>query len=553
MTLSTAPPPEEAIKLLARALESFLHFSPLNSWLLRDRGARSRLRCRLREPSDAPAVQPLGPSSNKNFAPLQLGQSQLLLEVQFQTEHPGAPWFAPRAGAAVVVPGSAGVTPSSPRSAASTSPRAAPSPSEKRERPDTFDQVSTRRAPPLRRGGAAESSSDLQQITVRAEGARAAATGFFGEPDAGASMHSPDPRRRRPFGQPPRSPPSSPPRSSRSPGSPGSSSAPIPISPGKGSGLVVRGDARGKRPTVSPPRSSLSWARSFSGVASSGSGALPHAHGRITDESPPRKAYGSGSGMFAVSRTSSLDSSMLAMMASRRLLGSFEESLLSGRMSHSASSAVTGFMAEIGACGAGKTPKHITLDLPAAFYKLPGESSPSPYVGKIQLDDGHEAMPGGRYRVPTHGLVQVMIYNPERTGIKVFLVKYDFRDMPRRSRTFLRQRTFVETEDRDADGERRRRLLYAIHLRFVCTRVGRVYLHKDIRVVFTHRAPDPSEKIKTITEGPSNPVYSPAVGSVSGSSSGPSGKLHALRRARHLSDSGVDPVVMPSLADLELE
>jgi hypothetical protein len=305
---------------------------------------------------------------------------------------------------------------------------------------------------------------------------------------------------------------------------------------------------------VSPPRSSLSsWARSVSGPASSGSSALPHAHGRITDESPPRKAFGLGISSLS-SRTLSIDSSMLAMMASKRLLGSFEESLLSGRMSHSASSAVTGFMAEIGACGAGKTPKHITLDLPAAFYKLPGESSPSPYVGKIQLDDDHEEMPGGRYRVPTHGLVQVMIYNPERTGIKVFLVKYDFRDMPRRSRTFLRQRTFVEIPgERDADGECRRRLLYAVHLRFICTRPGRVYLHKDIRVVFTHRAPDPSEKIKTITEGPSNPVYSPAAKPLP---HGPGGKLHALRRARHhLGSCETDGSMssLPRIADLDLE
>jgi hypothetical protein len=223
---------------------------------------------------------------------------------------------------------------------------------------------------------------------------------------------------------------------------------------------------------------------------------------------------------------------MLASYASRRLLGSFEESLLSGRMSHSASSAVGGFMAEIGACGAGKTPKHIKFDLPAAFYKPPGESSPSPYVGKVQLDADRALLPTGRYRVPTHGLIQVMIYNPEKTGIKVFLVKYDFRDMPKKSRTFLRQRTFVEAKDHEVDGERRRRLLYAIHLRFVCTKVGRVYLHKDIRVVFTHRAPDSSENIKTITEGPSSPIYSPVAACSSVAEGATDMRAEKIRRSR---------------------
>eukprot|EP00041_Stephanoeca_diplocostata_P015518 m.296515 g.296515 ORF g.296515 m.296515 type:complete len:873 (+) comp20065_c0_seq2:238-2856(+) len=200
------------------------------------------------------------------------------------------------------------------------------------------------------------------------------------------------------------------------------------------------------------------------------------------------------------------------LMAGRNFLGSYEESLLSGRMSHSSASPVAGFVAELGACGAGRTPPHIKLPLPASFYKIPGEDTPSPYVGHVQLDAHPGVLPAGRYRIPVQGLVQLMVYNPERTGTKVFLVKYDLRDMPPKTHTFLRQRTFVEHEVRDSPAGPARttsRLLYAIHLRFVCTKPGRVYLHKDIRVVFSHRAPDKTEKVKTITEGPKNPSYSP--------------------------------------------
>ena len=77
------------------------------------------------------------------------------------------------------------------------------------------------------------------------------------------------------------------------------------------------------------------------------------------------------------------------------------------------------------------------------------EEAPSPYVGIIDLRQElkSEKHPG-MYRVPCSGLVQVMICNPQRTGIKVFLIKYDFRDMPPNTHTFLRQRTFVSSAPR---------------------------------------------------------------------------------------------------------
>ena len=175
-------------------------------------------------------------------------------------------------------------------------------------------------------------------------------------------------------------------------------------------------------------------------------------------------------------------------------------------------------MVNLGACGAGKTPPHLSLPLEASFYKIPGEPTPSPYVGVINLaQTGHDALKNGRYRVPAQGLVQLMITNPQKTGVKVFVVKYDFRKMPAKTTTFLRQRTFVEIDSPHGRAQRTK-LFYAVHLRFLCTKAGRIYLHKEIRVVFSHRAPDMSDKVKTITEGPGNPVFSSVARSSSASS-----------------------------------
>ena len=181
-----------------------------------------------------------------------------------------------------------------------------------------------------------------------------------------------------------------------------------------------------------------------------------------------------------------------------------------GRMSSlGGTSAVDGFMAKLGACGAGKCAKQVSLPLLTVFTQSPDQSSPSPYVGVINLEDGL-ADSKGRFGVPRKGVVQVMIYNPNKTGIKIFAVTYDLTDMPPCTHTFLRQRQYVELDALSPGGAGKRvSLRYAIHLRFCSSKSGHVYLHKEIRVVFSHRTPDESEKLKTSTQGPEAPAYSP--------------------------------------------
>ncbi|KAF9969726.1 hypothetical protein BGZ73_007772 [Actinomortierella ambigua] len=305
------------------------------------------------------------------------------------------------------------------------------------------------------------------------------------------------------------------------------------------------------------------------------------------------------------------------------LVGSYEESILSGRMSTMPSKPLT-FTAQIGVlasqdykdCPAKlRCPRHVQLEFPAVFYDYDSSShylspsqhhqhhyhghhhhhqSPSlsnsaskgshhsawftanpnssastsshqqqqqhqhgslshsqshshhgwlpsslayddpvlPYVGNVDLDNGFRGskrfakMPGGM-RIPLQGQVQVMIKNPNKTVVKVFLVPYDFSDMTPNTKTFLRQKyysvdqgipaltsssssssppssatgsTAAPTQGSSSSGSGGT-LRYAIHLQFCCPAEGYVYLYRTIRVVFANRVPDGKEKLRIVLEG----------------------------------------------------
>ncbi|KAL9096545.1 MAG: hypothetical protein Q9163_006427 [Psora crenata] len=184
------------------------------------------------------------------------------------------------------------------------------------------------------------------------------------------------------------------------------------------------------------------------------------------------------------------------------MIGSYEESILRGRMS-TAPSKPFDFSAHIGALGKGKRPKmpaHITVPFQAVFYdwssNLNGKTSndePSPYVGHIDLQNmertvwhdapaphhaaessmdstpqgpntmvgGAEdpiitsnkplrrmrtrsslAPPTGSYRIPEQGQIQVVVKNAYKTALKLFLVPYDLTGMEAGQKTFVRQRYY---------------------------------------------------------------------------------------------------------------
>ena len=250
------------------------------------------------------------------------------------------------------------------------------------------------------------------------------------------------------------------------------------------------------------------------------------------------------------------------------MVGSYEESILRGRMSTVPSKPLQ-FVAQIGVLGLGsckpqlRCPAHVSVPFPAVFYsygktnvegRSPAlEDGPSPYVGLIDLentldpakdqkgarhsdiaDSSREGLiespdstfshpkrkrrtlsprarlrspPGGSYRIPQKGQLQIVIKNPNKTAVKLFLVPYDLSGMEPGTRTFIRQRSYstgpiLEVpvgESQLTNGEssaERPTLRYLIHLHICCPSRGRFYLYKSIRVVFANRVPDGKEKLR---------------------------------------------------------
>lgn len=253
------------------------------------------------------------------------------------------------------------------------------------------------------------------------------------------------------------------------------------------------------------------------------------------------------------------------------MVGSYEESILRGRMSTTPSKPIE-FLAQIGVLGLGKCkaslrcPAHVTLPFPAVFYSYPsanagpGGDGPSPYVGQIDLenglannedetrarrkvqsraekrredgaDEGREgerrpevscrrsgsprAPPGGSYRIPQKGRIQIIIKNQNKTAVKLFLVPYDLAGMEPGTKTFIRQRSYSSGPIIDglpppaADPEGERPVLrYLVHLHICCPSRGRFYLYRNVRVVFANRVPDGECKLRNETTWP-EPTYAP--------------------------------------------
>ncbi|XP_069820957.1 atos homolog protein B [Dendropsophus ebraccatus] len=208
---------------------------------------------------------------------------------------------------------------------------------------------------------------------------------------------------------------------------------------------------------------------------------------------------------------------------SRSLLGNFEESILRGRFPPCGQ--IEGFTAEIGASGS-YCPQHVTLPVEVTYFHISEHSAPSPFLGVIDLD----AVGKKGYSVPSTGTIQVTLFNPNKTVVKMFLVTYDFKDMPVNHVTFLRHRIFlvpVQENDGETEGlpsasggaaakEKAKRILcYLMHLRFQRSKSGKIYLNEDIRLLFSRKSIEMDTgipyELKSFTEAPKNPKYSPRV------------------------------------------
>jgi hypothetical protein len=267
------------------------------------------------------------------------------------------------------------------------------------------------------------------------------------------------------------------------------------------------------------------------------------------------------------------------------MVGSFEESILRGRMSTAPSKPID-FIAQIGVLGKGnckpslRCPAHAIVPFPAVFYNytsIPNSRSaidenPSPYVGNIDLEhhlkpvgtarqrrqkaldsrDPEQLMaditapentaigralardakakrpdallkapPGGCYRIPQEGQLQIIIKNPNKTAVKLYLVPYDLAGMEPGTKTFVRQRSYsagpildnpitadVQGQQKFDSLQDKHILRYLIHLKICCLSSDRFYLYDNIRIVFANRVPDGKENLRNETQLP-HPKYSP--------------------------------------------
>lgn len=252
-----------------------------------------------------------------------------------------------------------------------------------------------------------------------------------------------------------------------------------------------------------------------------------------------------------------------------------------------------------------KCPAHVTIPFPAVFYNWGGgvgsshniiDDEPSPYVGHIDLqnslalternksqerrvhalgaDAEYESTsvqnfgvnssngeisfrkskkrrrasspshrpPGGSYRIPQQGQLQIVIKNPNKTAVKLFLVPYDLAGMEASTKTFIRQRCYcAEPLDDDISTSKPRctqstisnqshlpnrkpTLRYLIHLNICSPCKGRFYLYQHIRVVFANRVPDNKEKLQNEIQipQPRYSTYKPNRDSLTGPSPGQS-------------------------------
>ena len=317
---------------------------------------------------------------------------------------------------------------------------------------------------------------------------------------------------------------------------------------------------------------------------------------------------------FLRSRRPSFSSDTSPLHAS--MVGSYEESILRGRMSTTPSKPLD-FVAQIGVLGLGKCksnlrcPAHVTIPFPAVFYSYEttshgrtgrSEEGPSPYVGQIDLENSlsnpdesrdirrkrrversqtsdleladlsharvaereirraekqkrrstsPRAPPGGSYRIPEKGQLQIIIKNPNKTAVKLFLVPYDLTGMEPGTKTFIRQRSYSAGPIIDSPLTSSPRLpstysldrvtlRYLVHLHICSPSRGRFYLYKSIRVVFANRVPDGKEKLRNEISMPEPrfSVYKPGRDNSLGIGLGSAGASLAAEKAFRRRSSG---------------